>query len=69
VPSGDELERFYAELMGALEDAAIASKWRGTLHGAAVVVKRVGLAHGVRSAALLPLPRPNRAEVWERGGS
>jgi len=56
----DRLERFYADLRWELDQFVHGPK--PTAAGAAVVVKRVAKAHGVRAADVLPLPRLTRGE-------
>lgn len=58
------LERFYADLLWELD--LFVRRPAATATGAAVVVKRVALAHGVRVAELLPLPRLTREEREQR---
>lgn len=60
------LERFYRDVIFELGE--FAQRRKSTAQGAAVVVKRVALAHGIPGAAELPLPRLTRAELEERGG-
>jgi len=55
-----ELERFYADVFWEL--GVFIRGPEPTAAGAAVVVKRVAKAHGVRIADDLPLPRLTRAE-------
>ena len=59
-----DVDRFYADVLHELQLLASAG---GTATGAAAVVKRVALAHGVPLAAVLPLPRLNRAEQAQYG--
>ena len=59
-----DVDRLYSDLLFELGEFARAG---GTAVGAAAVVKRVALAHGVEAAARLPLPRLNRAEQAESG--
>jgi len=54
------LERFYADLWWELGEFIHGR--RATAAGAAVIVKRVARAQGVRVAEDLPLPRLTRAE-------
>jgi hypothetical protein len=56
-------EVFYRELLAALGEHA---RRGGTAYGAAVVAKRVALAHGLE-VGRLPLPRPTRLERDELG--
>ena len=56
----EPLERFYADLWWELDQFVHGP--RPTAAGVAVVVKRVDLAHGVRLAEDLPLPRLTRGE-------
>lgn len=56
----EPLERFYADVVWELGIFIRGPK--PTAAGAAVVVKRVAKAHGVRAADVLPLPRLTRAE-------
>jgi hypothetical protein len=58
------LDRFYADVLHELGE--FARRPKSTAIGAAVVVKRVALVHGIQSAERLPLPRFNRAEREER---
>lgn len=62
--SGFDVDRFYADVLDALGDLARAG---GSAVGAAAVVKRVALAHGVSLAESLPLPRLTRVEREELG--
>ena len=57
-----DVNRFYSDLVFELGELARAG---GTATGAAAVAKRVALAHGIESAANVPLPRLNRAELFE----
>lgn len=57
---GDPLS-FYRDLLNALGEHA---RGGGTAYGAAVVAKRVAVAHGLE-VQRLPLPRPTRAEREE----
>lgn len=60
VRSGDGVDgAFYRELVYELGEHA---RRGGTAYGAAVVAKRVALSFGIRSAARVQLPRPNRFE-------
>jgi hypothetical protein len=54
------LERFYLDVLWELGE--FARRKSATAIGAAAVVKRVGLSHGVRGAESAPLPRLTRAE-------
>lgn len=63
-PVSENLDRFYADLLHELGEFARRST--ATAIGAAVVVKRVAQAHGVKMADRLPLPRFSRAEREER---
>lgn len=56
----EPLERFYADVVWEL--GIFIRGPRPTAAGAAVVVKRVALAHGVQLADDLPLPRLTRGE-------
>jgi hypothetical protein len=58
------LDAFYSDLLWELE--AFIRRRTATAVGAAVVVKRVAIAHGIESARLLPLPRLTRAEREDR---
>ncbi|MGA8725451.1 MAG: hypothetical protein WB565_10440 [Acidimicrobiales bacterium] len=62
--SSEALDRFYRDLLWELE--VFGRRRSATALGAAVVVKRVALAHGIAVAERLPLPRLNRAELEER---
>ncbi len=57
-------DAFYRDLLYELGE--FARRPSATAIGAAVVVKRVAIAHGISSAEELPLPRFNRAEREER---
>ena len=59
-----DVDRFYRDVLHELGELA---QRGGTATGAAVVVKRVALTHGVASAEHSPLPRLNRAELAELG--
>ena len=65
---GPRLERFYADLMHELDEHL---HHGGTIEGFGMVVKRVGLAHGVECAVHTPLPRLSRearnALHWDGG--
>jgi len=54
------LERFYRDLLYELGE--FGRRPSATALGAAVVVKRVAVVHGIEVAERLPLPRLNRAE-------
>jgi len=60
----EELDHFYRELFHEL--AEFIRRPGATAAGAAVVAKRVALAHGLPIAQYLPLPRLTRAEYEER---
>lgn len=60
----EELNRFYSDLFAELGE--FIRKPSATASGAAVVAKRVALAHGLEMAQYLPLPRLTRAELEER---
>ena len=60
----ETLEAFYSDLLHELDE--FGRRKSATALGAAVVVKRVGLAYGIQAAERLPLPRLNRAELEER---
>lgn len=64
VPGLVDFERFYSDLVFELGEHARSG---GTAIGAAVVAKRVALAHGVAAADRVPLPRMNRAELADAG--
>jgi len=57
------LDAFYRDLLFELGE--FGRRRTATALGAAVVVKRVGLAHDISAASRLPLPRLNRAEREE----
>jgi hypothetical protein len=59
-----QLESFYRDLLWELDEFVHSKK--ATAEGAAVVVKRVGKAHGIGAADVVPLPRLNRAERESR---
>ena len=61
---GSALDRFYRDLLWELDE--FVRRPSATAIGAAVVVKRVALAHEIESAERLPLPRYSRAEREER---
>jgi hypothetical protein len=65
-PPSAELERFYRDLLDEL--GVFARKRTSTAVGAAQVVKRVALAHGIEVAGRLPLPRLTRSEFEDRQG-
>jgi hypothetical protein len=54
------LERFYVDLWRELDEFIHGRK--PTAAGSAVILKRVALAHGIRVASDLPLPRLTRGE-------
>lgn len=58
-----DVGRFYSDLLYELGEHAARG---GTAYGAAVVARRVALAHGVERADVVPLPRPTRAERADR---
>jgi hypothetical protein len=60
----EELSRFYREFFYELGE--FIRRPAATAAGAAVVAKRVALAHGLQVAQHLPLPRLTRAEYEER---
>lgn len=64
---GSRLERFYADVLFEL---GVHARMGGTAEGAGAVVKRVGLAHAVEAASIIPLPRLTREErahlTWDR---
>jgi hypothetical protein len=64
----DALNRFYQDLLYELGE--FARRRSATAVGAAVIVKRVALSHGIDAAVRLPLPRLTREEQaelrWER---
>lgn len=67
---GGALDAFYRDLIWELGEHA---RKGGTAIGAAAVVKRVGVAHGIAAAGRVPLPRWSRSEfealkasAWER---
>lgn len=62
--SGVNVDRFYGDILNAIGELA---QKGGTAVGAAAVVKRVALVHGVSAAERLPLPRLNRWEELELG--
>lgn len=62
-PSG-ALERFYRDLLWELGE--FARRPTATAVGAAVVAKRVAVAHGLEVAGRLSLPRLSREELEER---
>ena len=59
-----DVDRFYRELIEELGEFA---RKGGTGIGAAAVVKRVGLAHGIGAAEWVQVPRLTRAEQQELG--
>lgn len=59
-----DVDRFYSDLLEELGNLARAG---GSAIGAAAVAKRVALAHGVRKAEFIPLPRLTRAQQDELG--
>ena len=59
VTSPSSVRAFYRDLLFELGEHA---QRGGTAFGAAVVAKRVALAHGLAVAESVPLPRPTRAE-------
>lgn len=59
-----DVNRLYRDLLWELGELA---REGGTAIGAAAVVKRVALAHGLEVAKSTPLPRLNRAELEEFG--
>lgn len=62
----DALEAFYRDVLDAL--GVHMRRRDATAQGAAAVVKRVALGHGLPVAERLPLPRLTRAERDEMGG-
>lgn len=62
-----DVDRFYSDV---LRELGVLAQRGGTATGAAAVVKRVALAHGLPSAKWVPLPRLNRTELYafERDG-
>ena len=61
----EALEAFYRDLIWELDQ--FIQRRTSTATGAAVVVKRVALVHGIEVAQRLPLPRLSRAEERARG--
>jgi hypothetical protein len=59
-----DLDRFYSDV---LHELGLLAQRGGSATGAAAVVKRVALAHGVAAADCVPLPRLNRAELDDFG--
>ena len=59
-PAVIDVDRFYRDVLYELGQLAVN---RGTATGAAAVVKRVALSHGVPAAEYTPLPRLSRAEL------
>ena len=64
VDSTVALDQFYRDLLFELGE--FVQRRTATAVGAAVVVKRVAVAHGIEVAGRLPLPRLSRAEREER---
>jgi hypothetical protein len=64
VVSDVDVDRLYRDV---LYELGLLAQRGGSAVGAAAVVKRVALAHGVASAEYSPLPRLNRAELAELG--
>ena len=59
-----DVDRLYSDVVHEL---GLLAQRGGSVTGAAAVVKRVALSHGVAAAAVVPLPRLNRAELEEFG--
>jgi hypothetical protein len=55
----DSVERFFRSAMWEIGD--LVETEVGTAEGAARILKRVGIEHGVKVAEQIPLPRPSRA--------
>jgi len=64
VDSTVALDQFYRDVLFELGE--FVQRRGATATGAAVVVKRVAVAHGIEVASRLPLPRLSRAEREER---
>jgi hypothetical protein len=58
--TGGSLEKFYVDFWHELDEFIHGRK--PTAAGSAVILKRVALAHGIRVANDLPLPRLTRGE-------
>lgn len=54
----ERLDAFYAELLHELEEHI--QRRQATALGFGVIIKRVGIAHGIPKASRLPLPRLSR---------